>query len=127
VRAQDAEEQWSPLSNLELAEVRPQTSVDDGEDNIPYAFALYNNYPNPFNAGTNISFSLPEQGYIKLDVINILGEKITTLAEGNYPAGRHSVVWDGQDHSGESVSSGFYFYRLSSGDKSVAKRMLMLK
>lgn len=127
VRAKDQQEQWSYYSDLELAVVRPTTSIDPIDDNIPYGFRLYNNYPNPFNASTNIAFSLPEPGYIRLDILNLLGEVVDIPAQGIYPEGKHTIIWNGTDSKGKELASGYYFYRLSAGQESTAKKMLMLK
>ncbi|SYZ72543.1 Peptidase S8 and S53 subtilisin kexin sedolisin (fragment) [Candidatus Zixiibacteriota bacterium] len=94
---------------------------------IPMEFALYQNYPNPFNPGTSISFYLPEHSKINLTVYNILGEKVKTLADGEFEAGSHAVTWDGTNQAGAGVASGIYFYKMTAGDKSVTKKMSLLK
>jgi len=91
-------------------------------DNLPEDFALNQNYPNPFNPVTEISFSLPEASKVKLDVFNMLGQKVTTIYEGKLEAGTHSFSWDGS-----SVSSGVYLYRLTAGDFVETKKMVLLK
>ncbi|MBD3169093.1 MAG: T9SS type A sorting domain-containing protein [candidate division Zixibacteria bacterium] len=128
VKGKDADDQWGSYSSLEIANVGGVTGIDDKRnDNVPYAFSLQNNYPNPFNAGTNIGFMLPEPGNIKLEVYNLLGERVAVLADGQYPRGQHTINWDGTDSNGNELASGFYFYRLFSGEKSATKRMLMIK
>jgi len=126
-RAKDEDDQWSLLSNMEKIHIGPMTSVDDEDENIPLRFALHKNYPNPFNAGTNISFTLPEASNVTLDIINILGKKVATIADGNFTAGKHIVTWDGVNSNGNPLASGFYFYRLKAEDRTSTKRMLMLK
>ncbi len=125
VRAKDADDQWGYYSSIEYALVG-QTSVDDAEE-VPYGFILFNNYPNPFNAGTNIDFAIPEAGKVKLEVLNLMGQRVITLVDEKVKQGRHTVNWDGRDSSGNQVSSGFYMYRLQTGNQSVVKRMLLLK
>jgi len=98
-----------------------------GSEQLPTAYELHQNIPNPFNPETRISFSLPEQTYVNLDIFNILGQKVNTLASGEYPAGNHSVTWDGKNRSGENVSTGIYFYRLSTENFTQTRRMLLLK
>ncbi|NIP44217.1 MAG: T9SS type A sorting domain-containing protein, partial [candidate division Zixibacteria bacterium] len=61
------------------------------------------------------------------DIFNILGQKVKTLASGRYPAGNHSVIWDGKNLSGENVSTGIYFYRLYTESFTETRRMLLLK
>lgn len=74
---------------------------------LPAEFQLYQNYPNPFNPETTIKFDLPQDANVKLDLFNSLGEKIATLLEDEFPAGFHSVNFNGSNYS-----SGIYFYRL---------------
>jgi len=97
----------------------------------PSTFRLYQNYPNPFNAGTNIQFEVPDvQGKFArtlVQVFNLLGEKVKTLARGEHTAGTYRVTWDGTDDHGNRVPTGVYFYRLVSGEYVSAKRMAMIK
>ncbi|MDO9578302.1 MAG: T9SS type A sorting domain-containing protein [Candidatus Cloacimonadales bacterium] len=89
---------------------------------------LKNNYPNPFNPETTISFSIPDESKVNLFVYNIKGQKVKTLTDDIYEKGNHSVIWKGDDESGKSVSSGVYFYKLSVNGKSQSvKKCLLLK
>jgi hypothetical protein len=92
----------------------------------PKAFSLSQNYPNPFNASTTISFNT-SGGHTTLDVYNLTGAKVATLIDKNLNAGSYSVVWDGHDNSGRSVSSGTYFYRLKDSTQSSMMKMTLLK
>jgi len=95
---------------------------------IPKSFELEQNFPNPFNSSTSISFKLPEEVQICLEVYNELGQKMKTLATGNYKPGIHTIIWDGTDNSGGNVASGIYFYRLMTGSKLVeSQKMILLK
>lgn len=96
-------------------------------DNLPKEYALEQNYPNPFNPSTNIALALPTAGKVEVSVFNVLGQKVNTLLSGELPAGNHTIVWDGRNSQGESVSSGIYFYRIVAGDFSQTKKMMMLK
>jgi len=98
--------------------------VNKGEasTNLPTTNALHQNYPNPFNPETQISFSLPERADVKLDIYNIMGQKVATVAEGSYEAGIHTVTWDGSQSA-----SGVYFYKLTAGDYKKTRKMLLLK
>jgi hypothetical protein len=106
------------------------SAVDDGTDEIvttPSAYRLDQNWPNPFNTGTTISFSLSDPGLVKLDIYNILGQKVVTLVDEYLPGGSHDISWDGTNSDGDNCSSGVYFYRLKTGAFSEIKRMLLLK
>jgi len=108
------------------------SSVKDlrrGSDaNLPSDFSLSQNYPNPFNATTQIQFSLPKSSHVKLEIFNILGQKVKTLVDEELQAGYKQVTWDGTDQESNRVASGLYFYRLSAGESfTEAKRMLLIK
>ena len=93
----------------------------------PGAFALGQNFPNPFNPKTTISFALPSAGPVELDVYSATGQHVRTLQSGDMTSGQHSVVWDGKDDGGSSVGSGIYFYKLQSEELSETKKMMLLK
>jgi len=99
-------------------------SFDKGDDfsGVPSEFALRGNYPNPFNASTVIEYQLPVTTDVKLEVYNLLGEKVTTLADEMQEAGYKSVNWDAS-----KVSSGLYFYKLTAGDFTETRRMMLVK
>ncbi|MBD3169379.1 MAG: DNRLRE domain-containing protein [candidate division Zixibacteria bacterium] len=94
----------------------------DSGESLPARFALDKNYPNPFNAATNIAFSLDRAGKVDLDVYNILGQRVESLVDGFMEAGEHDITWNASEYA-----SGVYFYRLSNGEKTVTKRMSLLK
>ncbi len=86
------------------------------------------NYPNPFNPTTTISFSIFKESIIDLSIFNIKGHKIKSVVKRSFEAGNHSVIWNGDDDSGNSVSSGIYFYKLNVNGKTKAvRRCLLLK
>jgi len=89
---------------------------------IPENYVLLPNYPNPFNAVTEIIYALPENSTVNLSIYNLAGEKITTLVDEKQTAGYNFVAWDASDYS-----SGIYFYRLTAGDFTETKRMTLLK
>lgn len=91
-------------------------------DVLPSEFALGNSYPNPFNAQTNVTFELPQAADISLDVYNLMGQKVATLAKGMTEAGYHTVTWDASENA-----SGIYFYKLTAGDKVFSKRLTLIK
>jgi hypothetical protein len=94
---------------------------------LPTEFALRQNAPNPFNPSTVIVYDLPKATNVRLDIYNVLGQKVKTLVDGFQNAGTQNVIWDGHDQSGASVASGVYFYRISAGDFNATKKMMMLK
>lgn len=94
---------------------------------LPTGFELEQNYPNPFNPETIIWFSLPAASTVELTVYNVLGRRVVTLVQGDYPAGSHQVTWNGTDAGGRPVSSGVYLYRLSAGTAAVTRKMMLLK
>ncbi|MBU1319944.1 MAG: VCBS repeat-containing protein [candidate division Zixibacteria bacterium] len=94
---------------------------------LPLNFALNQNHPNPFNPTTEISFSLPSDSYVKLEIHNIMGQRVTTLVDDYKQAGYHTVTWSGRDDGGASVASGVYFYRIEAGEYSDCKKMLLMK
>ncbi len=104
-----------------------QSLMDNKSQNLPQQFSLDQNYPNPFNPETTISFSLPENAHVSIEIFDLTGRKVTTLLNRNLQPGQHSVTWNATDSDGEYVSSGIYFYRLTSGQKSTAKKMILLK
>jgi len=104
------------------------TDVDyDYEPSLPDDYHLYQNYPNPFNSETRISFDLPRACKVALDIYNILGMKVRSLIDREFPAGSYDIKWDGVDDNNQVVASGIYFYRLKSGEKSLTSKMVLLK
>jgi len=101
------------------------TSTEDPE--IPSAFALYQNVPNPFNPSTSIIFDLPSAIHVTLDVYNVKGEKIVRLVDRRMTPGRKEIVWNAQSGRGISVTSGIYFYRLIAGEFTETRKMVLLK
>jgi len=96
--------------------------LEGGEVDVPTEFALSSNYPNPFNTSTVIEYQLPEASDVKLEVYNLLGNKVATLVKGEQEAGYKSVTWDASE-----VSSGIYFCKLSAGDFTETRRMVLVK
>lgn len=97
------------------------TSINEGSD-LPDVFALYQNYPNPFNPATNISFSLPEQGFVTLKVFNSLGQQVAILVNSELETGSHMISFDASN-----LPSGTYFYTLQASEKILSKKMILIK
>lgn len=101
-----------------------------GRAELPRAFSLAQNHPNPFNPSTTISFSVPEGAYgspVSLKVYDISGRLVCVLAEGSRDPGEHTVFWDGTDERGRRQPSGVYIYRLRAGGRSFTRKMVLLK
>ena len=102
------------------------TVVESGAE--PAVFALHPNYPNPFNRGTVLSFSLPEaEPSVELAVYDLLGQKLAVLIRGARGPGFHSVEWDGRDGSGRPLASGSYLYRLRAGPHRAVGKLMLLR
>lgn len=101
--------------------VRPN-AADDPAGVLPGAFALEQNFPNPFNPATDIRFALPVASDVRLTVFNVLGQETAVLAEGLHTAGIHTVTFDAS-----LLPAGVYFYRLEAGSFSDIRKMLLLK
>ena len=89
---------------------------------LPSQYALAQNYPNPFNPVTSIRYSVPASGPLSLKVYDLLGEEVSTVVEGEHKAGFHTAQFDGSH-----LSSGVYFYRLSSKDHTITKKLILMK
>ena len=93
---------------------------------LPTDFALGQNYPNPFNPSTIIPYQLPASTHVRLEVFNMLGQRLATLVDAEQSAGAHTAQWDGTDAAGRAVGAGVYIYRLSGGGVSVSRRMVLV-
>ncbi len=93
----------------------------------PRVFAVRQNFPNPFNPSTTISFDLPEARGVRLGIYAVDGSLVRTLVGGELPAGRHDIVWDGRDDRRQGVATGTYFYRLEAGPDIEVRKMLLMK
>ena len=107
----------------------PATNVATGDKDaaIPNEMMLYTAYPNPFNPTTTISFTIPGQADVRLDIYNIMGEKVKTLVSGQLQAGLHAYEWDGTNDSGIAVPSGIYLYQLQTKKDRKIKRMILVR
>jgi hypothetical protein len=103
-------------------------SVRPSDRTIAENFSLSQNYPNPFNPTTTIQFSLPTQTSVRLDIYNMLGQRVKTLvADEMLQAGNYDVVWNGTNDQNITVPSGMYIYRITAGNFVDSKRMMFLK
>ena len=93
---------------------------------LPEDFALGPNYPNPFNPSTIIPYQLAASSQVRLEVFNLLGQRIATLVDGERPAGFHTARWHATDAAGRAVGAGVYIYRMTVGAASQTGRMVLI-
>ena len=105
----------------------PPSAIDEDNNQIISNFNLHQNYPNPFNPMTTIKFELPISEFVQLEVFNIVGQKISVLANGNFNAATHQVTWQARDDYGNEVPAGLYYYRLRAGTFEQTRKMLLVK
>jgi hypothetical protein len=105
--------------------IQPTNEVDDPA--VPIKTELLGNYPNPFNPATSIRFNLAKSGKLNLQIFNIKGQLVNTLANEYFEGGRHTLNWHGVDQNGSNVGSGIYFYRMETDNYSEIRRMILLK
>jgi hypothetical protein len=116
--------------------LRASLAVDGGDAfdlqdtdlaSVPVRFSLGDNYPNPFNPVTRISFDLPTSSHVVLRIYDVRGTVIRTLVSSVMPFGSHAVTWDGADDRGRAVSSGVYFYRIEAEGFAATHKMMLVK
>ena len=112
---------YDPAQNVEDSDCE-NTDVLARISDSPIGYTLGQNYPNPFNPRTEITFNLPDACETRMDIFNIMGQRIVSLINDNLDAGQHTAEWDGS-----SMASGVYFYRLEAGDYAESKKMVLLK
>lgn len=103
------------------------TSVSNNGSGLPKEFNLGQNYPNPFNPLTSFQFSIDKRSDVRVEIFDEIGRLITILVEGTMEAGRYDVTWNGTSALGSSVSSGSYYYRLTSDGEVQTKKMILIK
>ncbi len=103
------------------------TSIVTNEISIPDVFRLVQNYPNPFNPTTTIRFELPKSSQVRLEIYNVLGEKVKTLFNGKKEAGVYEMIWDGKNKDGMTMPSGVYMYVFASEEHREVKKMILAK
>ena len=115
------------VSEVEQLSFKRDTTAVVGVDiKRAFAFELLQNYPNPFNASTTIALSLDRPDAARLYIYAADGRLVRTF-ERFYPAGTHTLHWDGVDDAGTDVAGGVYFYRLTVGDQTLTRKMLLVK
>ena len=101
--------------------------VSEDDPTVPrYTWSLAN-HPNPFNPSTTVSFSLKRDSDVRVEVYDVRGRKVRTLANDRYDAGLHHIIWNGQNDDGKELSSGVYLLKLTTGERSLMRKALMVK
>ena len=93
---------------------------------VPQGFALGQNYPNPFNPSTIIPYQLPTAAHVRLEVFNVLGQRVATLVNEERPAGFHAARWDATDAAGQAVAAGVYIYWLRGEGVELTRRLVLV-
>lgn len=101
--------------------------IDDEDIVTPAGKALLQNFPNPFNQQTTIEYQITNWSHVSLNIYDLMGRKIRTLVDENQYAGSYSIFWDGNDNSGNVMTSGIYYCRLSQGDFTETKKILFVR
>ena len=94
---------------------------------LPNEFAISQNFPNPFNPVTNITFDVAKMDKLSLVVYDLTGKEVVTLVSGIYTPGRYQVNWNAVNNAGDGISSGMYIYRYFNSEKAITRKMLYLK
>ena len=120
---------WSASTQLGGSPGQENTIITKIEQNskTPQIFTLYPNYPNPFNSETIFSFYLPNKSNVRLEIYNILGQKVKTLMDQMVAVGKNSLKWGGKNDLDVAVNSGLYIYQLQTQDDVVSGKILLLK
>jgi len=113
---------WVKQSDYVALNKTSDFTPDKTENKLPTKFELGNNYPNPFNPATKISYSIPENGHVKLTIYNSIGEIVDTIVDKEQPQGNYIVDWDATQ-----FASGIYFYRLTWKGKTSVGKMIYVK
>jgi hypothetical protein len=119
----------SNVAGIKLLDWGFSVDVDEKRDGsrLPLAPSLSQNYPNPFNPETTIQFDVHQRESVLLEVFDIQGRKVATLANQGYPRGSYSLKWNGRDEAGKAVSSGVYLYRIHAGKFVQTRKMILAR
>ena len=125
------DDEWQKDPPLPLEDYDPDNvciALSVVNDIVPTKFSLADNYPNPFNPTTNISFSIPMQLEVRVNIYNIMGQIVATVTKAQLDAGTYNVQWNGLDQRGNMLPSGLYFYELEAGNEfRQIKKMTLVK
>ncbi|MFQ6608765.1 MAG: T9SS type A sorting domain-containing protein [Fidelibacterota bacterium] len=102
-------------------------AIETPFETVPLDFTITATYPNPFNSSVTIQFEMYREEDISIRVFDLLGQEVRTLLSGKIILGKHTISWDGVDNGGKKVSSGIYFYRLTSEQGIRTRKLVVLK
>ena len=106
--------------------VGAQVSLDEPRV-TPFEFALHQNYPNPFNPETKIQFDVAEKSHVSVEIFNLVGQKVATLANSTMEVGKYTITWNGMNDKGAPLPSGMYFYEMTSSSYHAIKKLVLVK
>jgi hypothetical protein len=90
-----------------------------------YSYDLRSNFPNPFNPTTTIGYQIGESGHVKLEIFNVLGQRVRLLVDSEQSPGAYRMIWDGRNDSGLALAAGTYFLRMQSGTYVQTRKMVL--
>ncbi len=103
-----------------------EASASQEDEMTPYEVTAMN-FPNPFNPQTTISYSIPQDSLVRVDIFDVRGRLVYEMCEGYQSQGQHQVTWDGKNRSGKTAASGVYYYRITTNRGTITRPMVMLK
>ncbi len=113
---------YTAVAGMSIRVVNKIVGVEELSSGIPESFELMQNFPNPFNPGTKIQFSLPQPSFVTLEIFNALGERVGVLVSDELNTGTYNYDWNASN-----LTSGIYFYSLNAGTFTQTKKMILLK
>ena len=105
---------------LDLSQIQNEAAM-------PNSYSLLQNYPNPFNPVTKLRYELPENSHVNITIYDMLGRAVKTMVNQHQNAGHRSIIWDGTNDYGNTVSTGIYLYQIQAGAYTRTKKMVFLK
>ncbi len=127
VQAEDAKGNLSSYSPTAEFNISTVTSTEKYENIVPKKFEVLQNFPNPFNPSTTIKFGLPKASTVTVKIYDMLGQEVKSLIDSYKNAGTYSIIWNGDNNSGEKVSSGAYLYRVTAGSNIKTMKLILMK
>jgi len=115
------------IDDVNIQETNAPVAVQDNESTLPLTTQLLPNYPNPFNPNTTIPIELAQSSRVQISIYNLKGQRVSVLLNEIRAAGHYSLQWDGTDSRGEMVSSGVYFVQLRTSNKTMIRKMTLLR
>jgi len=124
VAAGEIKRENAPKQNETVEKSLPDTT--SAANTYPESFAMFDNYPNPFNPQTSIRYALPQSGHVLIEIYNVLGQRIATLIVTEMAQGYHVAKWDGRNSLGQKVGAGIYLVRMQAGSFAKTQKMMLL-